>query len=474
MSHSPPLRSRPVGGASVEWRPADPARTLAAAERTADGLTFLQTDHVAAAAAKRADGGPHTGTAGTITVFDGPLDRAAMAAALTTFVRRHDELRACYRLDDTGPIRLVAPAESIEFRTSGSGAQVATDDVIGHIVGRIESEAVFDRMPGVVYGAFDHDDGFTFYIGSDHSHTDGFSQYIGLHEIARLYRAHRDGEIPQPESTGRFTDYISSEKSLAASVTPGDPRITTWREILSANDGRVPRFPFDLGLADGELGPALPVQRAMLTAGQLEACAQRRDDHSSLVGLIYAALAAAQHELLGTESYFTSTVLSTRTADHATTQGWLCNFAPVTFPVPPGTRLTELVHIATDAVAVARDLATLPVHAALAVLAAEGTYLPDSGSPQMVSYIDFRRIPGSDDPAVASATCFPAVGRTRNANMWFTRYEHALTLLAHIPDNPTARGAFGVYVDAVGRWLTDYSAGADPVVGAHSATEVRS
>ncbi|NED61392.1 hypothetical protein G3I15_10710, partial [Streptomyces sp. SID10244] len=87
-----------------------------------------------------------------------------MAAALTAFVRRHDELRAVYRLDDAGPVRLVAPAESIEFRTVGSGAHVAGDDVIGHIVGRIESEAVFDRMPGVVYGAFDHGDAFTFYI----------------------------------------------------------------------------------------------------------------------------------------------------------------------------------------------------------------------------------------------------------------------------------------------------------------------
>ncbi|AZG44841.1 condensation domain-containing protein [Gordonia insulae] len=468
MSRTPLLHFPLVGGTTVQWRLADPEGALAAAERTPDGVTFLQSDHLVAAAAKQGRGETHTGTASAVTVFDGPLDRPAMAAALTAFTRRHEELRAVYGLDDTGPVRRVAPAEVTEYVTVEHGAHLADDDdVIGHIVDRIETEAIFDRMPGVIYGAVDAGDRFTFYIGTDHAHTDGFSQFLGLHEIARLYRGFRDGDVPRPADAGTFGDYIAAEKAIVATADPLDPRIAQWREILSANDGRVPRFPFDIGLADGEPALARPIQRTLLSGNQLDACDAHGGARQSFVGVIYAALAAAQHELLGSERYFTATVLATRPDGHASTQGWLCNFAPVEFPVAAGTPFSSVVSAAGDAVARARDLATLPVHVALAVLAADGSYIPDEGSPQMVSYIDFRKIPGSDDPVLQRVTCFPAIGLTRNANMWFTRYTDKLTMLAHIPDNPTARSTFDAYADAVQRWLTAYAEGADPSIGAN-------
>ncbi|MDL9945975.1 condensation domain-containing protein [Gordonia sp. ABSL11-1] len=467
MSRTPLLRTTLVGGTPVAWRVADPAGALAAAERTPDGLSFLQIDHVVAAKAKRAQGEPHTGTANSVTVVDGPLDREAMAAALTRFSRRHDELRAIYDVDESGPFRRVAPAESIEYVTEADETPVEAGDAIGYIVDRISSEAVFDAMPGLAYGAIDGGDRFTFYTGSDHSHTDGFSQFSGHLEIAQLYRAIRDGQIPPTEPAGRYTDYIAEEKAIAASTDPADPRIAAWREILAVHGGRVPRFPFDLGLADDELAPAVPVTQQLLSASELDACDVRRGD-TSFAGVLYAALAAAQYELLSREHYFTATVLSTRTPEHAFTQGWLCNFVPIAFDVNEGIAFSDLTHIAGRAVVRARDLATLPVHVALGLLAADGSYIPDPGSPQMVSYIDFRRVPGADDPVLQNVTAFQAIGRTRNANMWFTRYHDELTVTSHIPDNPTASDAFDRYVDAIRRRLATFASDTDSPVSASS------
>ncbi|RPA12257.1 condensation domain-containing protein [Gordonia sp. OPL2] len=465
MSRTPLLRTALVGGTPVAWRVADPAAALAAAERTPDGLSFLQIDHVVAAKAKRAQGEPHTGTANSVTVVDGPLDREAMAAALTLFSRRHDELRAVYDVDESGPFRRVAPAESIEYVTDADETPVEADHAIEYIVDRIASEAVFDAMPGLAYGAIDGGDRFAFYTGSDHSHTDGFSQFAGHLEIARLYRAIRDGQDPQTETAGRYTDYIAEEKAIAAATDPADPRVAAWRTILAVHGGRVPRFPFDLGLADDELAPAVPVKQRLLSATELDACDARRGD-TSFAGVLYAALAAAQYELLGSEHYFTATVLSTRTPEHALTQGWLCNFVPISFDVTEGIPFDDLTRVAGEAVVRARGLATLPVHVALGLLAADGSYIPDPGSPQMVSYIDFRRVPGSDDPVLQKVTAFQAVGRTRNANMWVTRYHDELTVTSHLPDNPTAREAFGKYLETVRHLLAEFAAGADTLVSA--------
>lgn len=460
MIRTPVLRAPLVGGDPVEWHMAAPERALAAAERTPDGLTFLQIDHVNATLTKREQGEPHTGTATSVTVFDEPLDRDAMAAALTAFCRRHDELRAVYAVDDGGPFRRVAPAETVEFVTATTDdTRIEADDALDHIQGRISSEAVFDRLPGLVFGALDGGDRFTFYAGYDHSHTDGFSQFAGLIEIARTYRAITAGKPPESAPVGSFTDYIAAEKRAAATLAPTDPRIGEWREILAAHDKRIPRFPLDLGLHDDAPVPAAQVRLTLVSGDVVDACDARRGDRASGAGVIYAALAAAQHEMTGVERFFTATVLATRGPQETETQGWLCNFAPIAFDVVPGTTFTDLTVAATDAVARARRLATVPVHAALGALAAEGSYLPDPGSPQMVSYIDFRRIPGNDDAVLRNFTSFQTIGRTRNANMWITRYREAMTLTAQVPDNPVASATFTTYVEKIRRLLMAYARG---------------
>ncbi|MFW0795990.1 condensation domain-containing protein [Gordonia sp. CPCC 205515] len=465
MSRIPTLRHPAVGGPVLHWVLTDPEKVSAATVPTPDGASFLQLDHLAGVAAKRAAGEPHTGTAASITVFDEPLDRDAMAAALTDFVRRHDELRAVYAATPTGVVRSVAPADAITLVTVDDGIELDGEDLVRHIVDRIEAQALPDRMPGVVFGAADGGDRFTFYLGMDHAHSDGFSQIAALHEIAGRYRAHRAGSPPAPASAASFTDHISAEKVLAAELRPDDPRVEDWRTILATTGGVVPGFPLPLGLDDARTPmPAHILVRDLLDVDRLAGCDARSRPEVTFTGVIYAALAAALHELTGADRYFTATVLSTRTAETLDTQGWLCNFAPVAFPIDPAAPFSALVAEASAAVRRARDLGTVPVHAVLGTLAAEGAYQPTADSPQMVSYIDFRRTPGLDDPTVTQATMFTGIGRTRNANMWFSRFPDRLEVGAQLPDNDVARQTLTTYLDVVSRLLSAYAAGEDPLV----------
>lgn len=462
---NPLSRGIPRGGSLVEWRLADPDRARELAVPHPVGASFLQFDHIVAAAAKQAAepadvATRNTAVTGVVTWVPEPLDRNTMAAALTDFVRRHDELRCYFTLSDDGPVRHLVPPEAIEFTTTDVGDARIGHDLVDYIVNRIETSTGYDLMPGFTFGAADSGDGFALYFGSDHSHSDGYSQMLAIDEMVTLYRHHRGGTDADLPVAASFLDFVAAEQAAAASVSADDPRIDVWRELFAATDGVVPRFPLDLGLADDEPVRATRVNREILTAAQAEQCDRIADSFGvSFTAVVYASLAATEYELTGRTSYFTATVLATRTPEQAHTQGWLCNFAPIAFTHDPDGPIDELVHTAASAVRRARELSTLPVHAALGILAAEGRYHAEAGAPQMVSTIDFRRMPNRDDPAMRAAEAFAGLGPTRNANMWVNRYETGVDLAAQIPDTEQAKASTARYFDVFTERMRRFAAG---------------
>ena len=110
----PLLRRQFPGGTPIEWALCSTDAALQAA-RVTGGATFLQTEHVVTSTAARARGDEHRSVVGAVARFDTPLDPAAMAAALTAFVRRHDELRSYYTLGEVGVERYVIPQTHIEM-----------------------------------------------------------------------------------------------------------------------------------------------------------------------------------------------------------------------------------------------------------------------------------------------------------------------------------------------------------------------
>lgn len=465
------LRPHLRGGRIVEWELGDPAGVARAARRWGDGVSFLQSDHLASMADRRSDGQPHHGFLLAAARFDGPLDAEAMSGALTAFVRRHEEQRAHYRTGDSGPERWVAPPEAFEFRVAerAGEAQVVGDADLGLWAGRRASEtARAELIPGTwCAAAVDPDpsaDGaFTFFFATDHAHGDGYSSALAMSEIVALYRERSSGVPAELGPAGAFGDSIAAERAAAAALTSDDERVALWRDALSANDGRPPRCPLELGLTGGAPQPAVAIEHWLLTPEQLAHCDTRlAASAGGFAGLLYAALATHHRESTGEARFFVSTVLSSRGAGHERTQGWLCNFAPVIVDSPqgPNTSFDGLVRIATESVRAARRAASVPAHGVLRLLAGEGVFKGLDGSPYMVSYTDVRRLGLGDDPVLSTMQTSSGVGPTRNANLWLTRTDAGLVVRSHVPDNAVARTSILGLIERIESIVTAYAAGA--------------
>lgn len=456
-----PLREHLSGGRTVEWELRDAERVGRAAQRWGDGVSFLQSDHLATMGDKRRRGEIHTGFLLAALRFDGPLDEGAMAAALTEFVRRHEELRAHYRPGPDGPERWVSAAEEFVIDVAAAESLVVDDADVGSWAGRRASErARAELVPGSWWAATVDDAGFTFFAATDHAHGDGYSSVLALAEITALYRAHRTGagsDLPDP---GAFGPAILAERSAAAALTADDDRVAVWRDALADNAGRAPRCPLDLGLADAAPAPAVAVEQWLLDPDALARCdARLAATGGGFAGLLYAALAVRHREITGESRFFVSTVLATRDTETAWTQGWLCNFAPIVvdLPVAEAAMFDDVVRTAGNSVRAARHAGSAPAHGVLALLAAEGAFRGLDGSPYMVSYTDLGRLPIGDDPALATMQTSSGVGPTRNANLWFTRTPDGLVVRCHLPDNEVARTTVVDHLARVGAILNDYA-----------------
>ncbi|MFE0747752.1 condensation domain-containing protein [Gordonia sp. NPDC058843] len=456
-----PLREHLVGGRTVEWELRDAERVGRAARRWGNGVSFLQADHLATMADKRRRGAVHTGFLLAAMRFDAPLDEGAMGSALTEFVRRHEELRAHYRSGPDGPERWVSPPEEFVIDVADAESVVVDDADVGAWIGRRASESArAELVPGSWWAATVDDAGFTFFVATDHAHGDGYSSVLALAEITALYRAHRKGDASDLPAPGAFGPAVLAERSAAAALAADDDQVSVWRDALVDNDGRAPLCPLELGLTDTAPVPAVAVEQWLLGPDALARCdARLARTGGGFAGLLYAALAVRHREITGESRFFVSTVLATRDADHAWTQGWMCNFAPIVVDVPAGdeTTLDDVVRAAGAGVRAARRASSAPAHGVLALLAAEGIFRGLDGSPYMVSYTDLARLPIGNDPALATMQTSSGVGPTRNANLWFTRTPAGLVVRCHLPDNEVARASVAEHLARVGAILNEYA-----------------
>jgi hypothetical protein len=455
---------RPVLGELVWWTPDDEGAARVAGIVSEVGPSFLQRDHLLAAHAKRAAGSPHRAVVTVTTAVGDALDTEAMGRALTDFVRAHDELRSRFVVADDGTVtRFLTPPQAITLGSRREPAppdHVTLVDVLHH---RIDRDATHDRLPGWSVGAVDAGSSFALHVTFDHSHTDGSAAIEALQEIVVRYRAHVRGEEPVLRPAGSHLAHVADELRRAAAVGEDHPLVTHWRSVLVAHGRTVPRTALDIGLDGPDPVPAIAVDEPLVDAATAAACERRaRDAGGSLGAALFAAIARAQWHVTGERRYFTSTVLSTRDPAFPGTQGWMCTFAPIALQADAGDP-DDLVRAAAAQLRHARTHIDTPVHGVLAVLAASGDFVPDASSPQMVSYLDFRKLADPHAPEIAAGRVMPGVGRTRNANLWVNRNDDGLRLLSHVPDNPVARRSISALHRSLVSELTSFARVPDPM-----------
>lgn len=445
-------------GRVLHVRPTAEAAAAAASAPVDPGApSFLQGDHLRAYAARRAAGGVHRAWTGVASHLAGPFDGAALARALTRFVRRHEGLRTWFDVDGAEPVRHLVPADAVAFEAvevPGPAAGPSWDDgLTDHLTAtfdaacRPDSWAPFALGVVVPDGDPDGSAGFGVFWGCDHAFTDGASQLMVLSEIEDLYAQELAGAPADDAPAGSFLDHARAEHALAAATPPDAPEIRAWSDAVAAHAGRLPRFALDLGLAPGETAPVRIRTATLLDATGLARLDALAAAHGArFTGAVFAGIALTDARLTGTANWFGVTVVGARGPGLETAQGWLCNFAPVTFPVGRG-GLADVLPAADAAFRQARRVAAVPVHAALGVMLSGGVLDPASlGSPQLISYLDLRRFPGVGQRAYDEGLHFTGEGRTANASLWVNRDHERLYVVMQTPDVPSAQAATDRYL----------------------------
>jgi hypothetical protein len=469
-------RWRTPAGTVVMFGPSAASQAAAAAAPVdAAPASFLQVDHLRAYAQRRRSGAEHRAWTGVATQIDGRLDRGALARAVTRLVMTHEGFRSWFDVSGDEPVRHLVPVEGVEL--------VVTDEVVidaddwdsalqDLLLQTFDEGCRPDTWPGFRLGAVEQPDGFGLFWGCDHAFTDGASQIMLASELADLYAAEVaepggpelvEGALPGLGQAGPFGAFAADERAAAATYDASSPEVREWSRLIEGNGGRLPAFPLHLGLGPGETAPVSISSVDLLdgdAATRLDA--RCRQVGARLVGAVFAAVAATEHELAGRESYFGVTVLGARDrGPFARSQGWFCTFAPVAFDVAAHHGDIEaLLRAAHDGLARGKQVGRMPVHVALAEMIRSGVVRPETlGSPQLLSYLDLRWFPGAGRPAHERGVHFTGAGRTANASMWVNRDPQRLHLGMQHPDTPEAHAATELYRKTLARVLRSMADG---------------
>jgi hypothetical protein len=473
-------RWQPQPGTIVMFGPSkDSLAAAAAAPVDSAPASFLQADHLRAFAARRRQGGEHRAWTGVATDVDGPLDREALARAVTRLVVTHEGLRSWFDVSGADPVRHLVSAADVEVVVTDEVALEGDDwhaALQRHLLSVFDATCRPDTWPAFCLGAVERADGFGLFWGCDHAFTDGASQIMVASELADLYAAEVvapggpevvDGALPGPDQSGPFGAFATAEHAEAATYGAASPEVREWVGLVEGNGGRLPSFPLDLGLAPGQTAPVSISSIDLLDAeGASNLDARCREVGARTVGAVFAAIAATEHELAGRDSYFGVTVLGARErGPFARSHGWFCTFAPVAFDVARHEGDVDgLLRAAHDAVVRGKQVGRMPVHVALAEMIRSGVVRPEAlGSPQLVSYLDLRWFPGAGRPAHERGVHFTGAGRTANASMWVNRDPRRLHLGMQHPDTPQSHESTDLYRRTLSRILQAMADGATHV-----------
>ncbi|HEX5120915.1 MAG TPA: amino acid adenylation domain-containing protein [Pseudonocardiaceae bacterium] len=253
----------------------------------------------------------------TVLRIRGPLDRTALAGAVTDVVRRHEVLRTRYATDRGVPYQLIEPAPA---RVDLPLVDLATD----HLPPADRAERArshlselarqpFDLAQGPVLRSLlvrlaetDHMVGICLH----HIATDGWSNAILIQELIAGYQAHRTGIDPGwPELPVQYADYaVWQREQVIGDVV--DQQLDYWRARLA--DLPVLDLPAD------RPRPAEPTFRGQtLTADLPDELRARltelaRTEQATLLSVLLAAFTALLSRYTGQDDIVVGSLFSGR------------------------------------------------------------------------------------------------------------------------------------------------------------------
>ncbi|WKB55582.1 amino acid adenylation domain-containing protein [Eleftheria terrae] len=249
----------------------------------------------------------------------GPLDEAALQAALDRIVQRHEALRTQFDVADGQPVQRIAPTGRFTLlRHDLSVGEQTGDAAIEHWRG-VEASAPFDLAQGpLVRGRLLrlHEQDHVLLLTMHHIVSDGWSLGVLAHELGELYRAYAVQGLahqvdPLPPLPVQYADYAVWQREWLAGEVQ-QRQLAFWRQQL-ATAPALSTLPTDRPrpAVQDYRGQSLPVEFSPELSAALKALSQRHG--TTLYMTLLAAWGALVARLAGQDEVVIGTPVANRT-----------------------------------------------------------------------------------------------------------------------------------------------------------------
>jgi hypothetical protein len=462
---------RPAPGRVIEWTI---NATTAAAAQTAPvdptPLSYNQQLHLMGHLALVGAGQPGNPWIGVVFELEGEVDLDALGRAFTGFVQRHDSLRSGFRTAATGVERYTLAAEAIALDATPVRDFDDPDELFGYLTERLAAGTDPFDWPPYVFGVIVREGGSTVYVAMDHSTSDGYSLALVVNDVYELYLAEREGRWPALPEVASFNAHAALEMVKGEAVPADHAVVAQWRQFIERCGGTGPRFALDLGVEDGRTYDQDVHNTMLLNAEETEAFDQacRAAGGSMFPGLL-AAMAIVNRELTGKQDFLTVTPLHTRfTPEWAASMGWFITCAPLEFSTSEAQGFTDVLASAKSALRGTMRNAQFPAAKMVSLLGA--AFQPTRRDMfSMVSYIDYRRMPGVQHHAALQPLTLGQTLQADDAHVWTSRLAEGLHVALRYPVTDTSPAVVGEYVDRIREVLGRVAVAGDYPILATSA-----
>ena len=375
----------------------------------------------------------------------GNLDTRALGWAFEHLIDRHDTLRSSFVRGADGIERTIYEPGCVEMRQSTRTAFSSASTLRNHLRSTLEQRCDVRRFPSYTCFGIDRQDTSTILCAFDHSNVDAMSIAVVVDEIHTLYDAYRrcpaNPETDLP-SVGGFVEYCRVEATQPP-VDPTDERMVRWSNFLTECGGTTPRFPLDLGVAEGETAPQATTVTALLDARHTldfeQLCA--RSGAGMFAGVV-AAIGQACAGIGGPNRVPFLFPLHTRHQQKwSRALGWFTTNAPMTVAVQR--ELTDTITASHTAFRAALPLSTVPIPQVLNNLG--DAFTLSRRDVFMVSYIDYTRIDGHERFDRTDAHHISNATVSDDAQFWVSRTTTGLALRSRFPDTAAAHSVMDAF-----------------------------
>lgn len=383
------------------------------------------------------------------TAFDipGMVDLDVLQGALGEWTLRHETLRSGFRWVGEEMRRFTLGAQALSLHRTVVGHFSDADRLVQHLQDRFDAAADALGWPNFIYAAIVRDDGASVYMAFDHSNVDAYSILRIPSEIHELYAAGEEGHALR-RAASSYVDFCRTERVSADQIDDTHAIVTHWRDFISRCEGKLPRFPVDLGLdPGGELPTQKLMQEMLVDAGTAAAFESHcRPFGGSLTGIL-AATSLIVRGIGGQPVYRTVVPFHTRAKSRwLESVGWYVGGAPVEIPAAQLSDFRSALEAARTALRVGRPLARIPIARVLRLLGSDfRPTSPDLYS--IVSFVDARSIPGSERWTELKAYGLLRVSYGDQVCVWINRLHEGLQFASRYPDTDIAYKNMRLYVE---------------------------